>query len=111
MTVERNLLRVVEYHANPARQLIGAAWMFCVGLIFLLIGREEPRFAYVFGWPLLAAAACFAVYFVWRIGARGLLPGIFSRWVASPGGIGLGMVLPPDGRPGRHRHSPSMVPA
>lgn len=66
MTVERNLLRVVEYHANPARQLIAAAWMFCVGILMLLAGRGDPRFAYFFGWPLLAAAACFAVYFLWR---------------------------------------------
>jgi hypothetical protein len=66
MTVGRNLLRVVECHANPARQLIGAAWMFCAGVVFLLIGRGDPRFAYFFGWPLLAGAACFAVYFVWR---------------------------------------------
>lgn len=66
MTVERNLLRVVEFHANPARQLIGAAWTFCVGAILLLVGREEPRFAYFFGWPLLAVAACLSLFFVWR---------------------------------------------
>lgn len=66
MTVDRNLLRVVEYHPNPARQLIGAAWMFCFGVVLLLIGRGEPRFAYFFGWPLVGIAACFAVYFVWR---------------------------------------------
>jgi len=91
MTVERNLLRVVEFHANPARQLMGAAWMFCVGVIMLLVGREEPRFAYFFGWPLLVGAVCFALYFVWRRAFAGspllmLLPqGMVYRASGVPG--------------------------